>query len=307
MKMILTITLSILVMSLASTAMATEDYAVETGQQCSVCHISESGGGGLTASGEAYSDDPENWNPPAQPRQKTPLLYKIIHTMILYAHILFGTVWLGTILYVHLILKPKYALGGLPKSELRLAWLSMPLIAVSGILLTAWRLKLNAGLFSTPFGKLLLFKIIVFALMLSSATFVTLYVGPRLRKLVASRSQVEHSPDDTSYTLEEIKAYDGEHGNRILIAANGSVYDVTESRMWKDGHHARRHKAGDDLTEYIKDAPHDVGVLDRVEKVGVLASGPETVPMVVKIFTVNAYFNLTGCFLIILVLVLWRW
>jgi predicted heme/steroid binding protein len=107
--------------------------------------------------------------------------------------------------------------------------------------------------------------------------------------------------------LEEIKAYDGEHGNRILIAANGSVYDVTESRMWKDGHHARRHKAGDDLTEYLKDAPHDTSVLDRVEKVGVLASGPETVPMVVRVFTVNAYFNLTGCFLIILVLVLWRW
>jgi len=307
MRKIAAIVFSVLLMAMTSTAMATEDYALETGQECSVCHISESGGGGLTASGEAYTEDPDGWSPPVQPRSRTPLLFKIAHTAILYAHILFGIVWIGTILYVHLVLKPKYALGGLPKSELRLAWLSMPLIALTGIMLTVWRLKLNTGLFSTSFGKLLLFKIIVFALMMSSATFVTLYIGPRLRKLVTSRGQTEHSPDDPNFTIDELKAYDGESGNRVLIAANGSVYDVTESRMWKDGLHARRHKAGDDLTEYLKDAPHDTSVLERVEKVGVLASGTATVPMVIRVFTVNAYFNLTGCFLIILVLVLWRW
>jgi predicted heme/steroid binding protein len=307
MKIILPLILFSLVMTMAIPAVATEDYALETGQDCVVCHISESGGGGLTANGEAYSEDPDGWKPPAEPRTRTSLFYKVVHTVILYAHILFGIVWIGTILYVHLVLKPKYALGGLPRSELRLAWLSMPMIAISGILLTIWRFKLNTGLFYTMFGKLLLFKIIMFTLMLSSATFVTLYVGPRLRKLVVLRSQVEHSPDDPGYTLEELKTYDGEQGERILIAANGSVYDVTESRMWKGGLHARRHKAGDDLTGYLKDAPHDVNVLDRVEKVGVLASGSATIPMVVRVFTVNAYFNLAGCFLIILVLVLWRW
>ena len=97
---------------------------------------------------------------------------------------------------------------------------------------------------------------------------------------------------------------DGEHGKGALIAADGAVYDVTESRMWKGGLHAMRHKAGEDLTEYLKDAPHDKSVLERVKKVGVLTTGPATVPTVVKLFTVNAYFNLTSCFLIILVLVL---
>ncbi len=297
----------VLIMAIASTAMATEDFALETGQGCAVCHISESGGGGLTASGEAYSEDPVHWEPPAEPREKTPLLFKVVHSVILYAHILFGIVWIGTILYVHLVLKPKYALGGLPRSELRLAWLSMPIIAITGILLTVWRYKLNAGLFSTMFGKLLLFKIVIFTLMLSSATFVTLYIGPRLRKLVESHSQNEHSLDDPNYTLAELKAYDGEHGKKIFIAADGIVYDVTQSHMWQEGLHAKRHKAGDDLTEFLKDAPHDASVFDRVKKVGVLSSEPTTVPMVVRVFTVNAYFNLTGCFLLILVLVLWRW
>ncbi len=292
---------------IAAPAAATQDYALETGQKCAVCHISESGGGGLTTDGEAFLNDPENWEPPTEPVLKTPLLLKAVHTIILYAHILFGIVWVGTILYVHLVLKPKYALGGLPRSELRLAWLSMPIIAITGILLTIWRFKLNSGLFSTLFGKLLFFKIAIFTLMFFSATFVTLFIGPRLKKLVESRGQTEHAVDDPNYTLAELKAYDGEHGERILIGASGNIYDVTESRMWQGGVHARRHKAGDDLTEFIQQAPHDASVLERVNKVGVLSSGPAIVPMVVRVFTVNAYFNLTGCFLIILVLVLWRW
>jgi predicted heme/steroid binding protein/uncharacterized membrane protein len=307
MRIIVPAVLALLIMAMAPAALATEDFAIETGQECAVCHISASGGGGLTTSGETYSDDPGNWDPPAEPRAKTPLFYKLVHTVILYAHVFFGIVWIGTILYVHLVLKPKYALGGLPKSELRLAWLSMPLIAITGILLTIWRYKLSAGLFTTMFGKLLLFKIVVFSLMLTSATFVTLFIGPRLRKLVESRSQAEHSEGDPNYTLEELKAFDGEHGEGVLIAAGGTVYDVSESHMWRGGLHAMRHKAGEDLTEYLKDAPHDKSVLERVKKVGVLTTGPATVPMVVKVFTVNAYFNLSACFLIILVLVLWRW
>jgi predicted heme/steroid binding protein/uncharacterized membrane protein len=301
-----TIILFLIVASVQS-AMATEDYALDTAQDCAVCHLSESGGGGLTEAGEAYYNDPDNWKAPTAPRTRTPLPLKVVHTIILYLHVIFGILWVGTILYIHLVLKPKYALGGLPRSELRLAWLSMPIIAVTGILLTVWRYKLASGLFTTMFGKLLLFKMIVFGLMMSSATFVTLYIGPRLKKLVDTQALIEHSSDDPNYRLDELKAYDGEHGEKVLIAANGAVYDVSESSMWKGGQHAKRHKAGDDLTEFLKDAPHDASVLKRVNKVGVLDSGPVKVPMVIRVFTVNAFFNLAGCFLILLVLVLWRW
>lgn len=290
-----------------SLVLATEDYALETGQPCSVCHVSDSGGGGLTTSGEFYIENPEGWQPPLEPRAKTPLFFKILHTIILYAHVLFGILWIGTILYVHLVLKPKYALGGLPKSELRLAWLSMPIILVSGILLTVWRTRITANLFSTMFGKLLLIKMGIFMLMLSSATFVTLYVGPRLKKLVESHAPGEDTVDKSRFTLDELKTYDGTRGNRILIAAQGEVWDVSSSRMWKDGEHAMRHHAGEDLTEHLKDAPHDPDVLERYEKVGELVSSSEKVPVVIRIFTVNAYFNLIGCFLIVLIIVLWRW
>ncbi|UCG39775.1 MAG: hypothetical protein JSV00_08850 [bacterium] len=142
---------------------------------------------------------------------------------------------------------------------------------------------------------------------MSSATFVTLYVGPRLKRLVESRGRVDHAPDTPDYTLEELKGFDGERGDRVLIAAGGVVYDVTGSRLWKGGRHAGRHRAGEDLTAFLRDAPHDAGVFERVERVGVLSAGPAAVPNVVRVFTVNAYFNLAGCFLIILVLVLWRW
>jgi hypothetical protein len=76
--------------------------------------------------------------------------------------------------------------------------------------------------------------------------------------------------------------------------------------MWKGGMHAGRHKAGEDLTGYLKGAPHEPDVLDRYHKVGEIVESSTATPPVVRIFTVNAYFNLIGCFIIILVLVLWR-
>ncbi|MDT8395547.1 MAG: cytochrome b5 domain-containing protein [bacterium] len=275
-----------------SSALATTDYAAKTGQGCSVCHISASGGGSLTPAGESYGEDPGNWQPPVSSGKKISLYLRIAH---------------GVILYVHLVLKPRYALGGLPRSELRLAWVSMPAVALSGVLLTIWRVHLAPGIFSTVFGKLLLVKITVFGLMLSSATFVTLYIGPRLRALAAAHRAVEDEPGKDRYSLEELRDHDGSRGGRILVAAHGKVYDVSASHLWRGGMHAGRHKAGEDLTGYLNDAPHGPDVLDRYEKAGALVRATGKVPPVVRIFTVNAYFNLMGCFLIILVMVLWRW
>ena len=288
-------------------AKATDDYALDTGQECSVCHISASGGGGLTQAGEFYSADSENWKAPTVSGKRTPTYLRVIHVIILYAHVFFGIFWVGTILYVHLVLKPKYALGGLPRSELRLAWISMPMLGLTGVLLTIWRLQLASGLFSTFFGKLLLIKIVLFLLMVSSAAFVTLYVGPRLKALVAEH----HSSSDISgkkrFTGNELEGYDGAGGSKTLIAAVGKVYDVSSSQLWKGGSHGGRHRAGQDLTEYLDDAPHGPEVLERYEMVGEFVEGLAKVPQVVRIFSVNANFNLMGCFLIILILVLWRW
>jgi predicted heme/steroid binding protein/uncharacterized membrane protein len=294
-------------LSSAAPLHAIDEYADLTGQECSVCHLSELGGGGLTPAGEEYAEDPDSWIPPVTGIEKKSLGFRLVHLLILYLHILFSILWVGTILYVHLVLKPRYALGGLPRSELRLAWLSMPIIAVTGVLLTAYRLKAAPGLFQTVFGKLLLGKIGIFSLMMCSATFVTLFIGPRLRKIAENHPHSINMEGKAEFTIEELRDFNGEDEARALVAVDGQVWDLTGSRLWKNGRHAGRHRAGQDLTEYMSQAPHGPEVLEGYERTGQLAASAEKVPAVVKIFTVNAYFNLMGCFLIILILALWRW
>ncbi|RYG58516.1 cytochrome b5, partial [archaeon] len=47
------------------------------------------------------------------------------------------------------------------------------------------------------------------------------------------------------------------------------IYDVTESRLWKNGKHYE-HWAGQDLTDELKDAPHAEGVFEKFKIVGKL-------------------------------------
>ena len=61
----------------------------------------------------------------------------------------------------------------------------------------------------------------------------------------------------------------GQDNDTIWVAYDGKVYDVTESRLWRNGKHYE-HWAGQDLTEELKDAPHGIGVFDRFQCVGVL-------------------------------------
>ena len=63
---------------------------------------------------------------------------------------------------------------------------------------------------------------------------------------------------------------DGENDNPTYIAYKGKVYDVSSSKLWKDGMHMRRHRAGADLTTDIQAAPHGPEVLERFSRVGPL-------------------------------------
>lgn len=60
----------------------------------------------------------------------------------------------------------------------------------------------------------------------------------------------------------------GKAGKRSLVAVDDKVYDVTESRLWRDGKHANAHLAGSDLSAEIQVAPHGYEVFERVELVG---------------------------------------
>ncbi|MTK10480.1 MAG: cytochrome B5 [Hungatella sp.] len=74
--------------------------------------------------------------------------------------------------------------------------------------------------------------------------------------------------DKLELTLDELSKYNGKDGNPAYIAVDGVIYDVTESKMWKDGEH-NGYTAGKDLTEEIKKvSPHGTSVLKKMKEVG---------------------------------------
>lgn len=55
----------------------------------------------------------------------------------------------------------------------------------------------------------------------------------------------------------------------IWVAYKGMVYDVSNSRLWKNGKHYE-HWAGQDLTAELMDAPHTETVFDKMKIIGKL-------------------------------------
>ena len=78
--------------------------------------------------------------------------------------------------------------------------------------------------------------------------------------------------DDRHITIKELSEFDGKKGKPAYIAFNRIVYDITTSRLWKDGVHGGKHFAGNDLTDSIKNAPHDEKVLTKSRIIGHLSS-----------------------------------
>jgi predicted heme/steroid binding protein len=71
------------------------------------------------------------------------------------------------------------------------------------------------------------------------------------------------------FTREELKKYNGRDGVSY-VAYSGKVYDVSSSFQWQKGVHQVIHRAGRDLTDALKQAPHDVDMLDKFPIVGEL-------------------------------------
>lgn len=71
-------------------------------------------------------------------------------------------------------------------------------------------------------------------------------------------------------TKQKLSLRNGVDKEEIWIAYRGDVYDVTHSTLWRNGTHYE-HWAGQDLTDELKDAPHDARVFDKLKKVGKLA------------------------------------
>lgn len=84
--------------------------------------------------------------------------------------------------------------------------------------------------------------------------------------------------EERRLTLGDLEQYDGKDGRPAYAAVDGVVYDVTASKMWRDGQHVRKHQAGADLSGDILLAPHPQDRLDRFPRVGVLVGAPARPP-----------------------------
>lgn len=73
--------------------------------------------------------------------------------------------------------------------------------------------------------------------------------------------------------MEELARFDGRDGRPAYLAYAGKVYDVTDSFLWRDGRHQALHRAGQDLTEALGQAPHGPELLERFPVVGILKPG----------------------------------
>jgi predicted heme/steroid binding protein len=72
------------------------------------------------------------------------------------------------------------------------------------------------------------------------------------------------------FSKNELALFNGQDKETIYVAFQGLVYDVTSSRLWKNGKHYE-HWAGQDLTRELEDAPHTAKVFEKFEVVGRLS------------------------------------
>ncbi len=71
------------------------------------------------------------------------------------------------------------------------------------------------------------------------------------------------------YTRGQLSLRNGQDRPEIWCAFEGLIYDVSKSRLWRNGKHYE-HWAGQDLTDELAKAPHTQFVFDKFEAIGKL-------------------------------------
>ena len=72
------------------------------------------------------------------------------------------------------------------------------------------------------------------------------------------------------YSRAQLALRNGQDRDEVWVAYKGTIYDVTDSRLWREGRHYE-HWAGQDLTEELEeDAPHTAEVFVKFRVVGKL-------------------------------------
>lgn len=73
--------------------------------------------------------------------------------------------------------------------------------------------------------------------------------------------------DLPSFNQNQLALRNGQDKEEVWVAYKNLIYDVTDSRLWKNGKHYE-HWAGQDLTDELEDAPHTANVFDKFEPIG---------------------------------------
>lgn len=72
-----------------------------------------------------------------------------------------------------------------------------------------------------------------------------------------------------AFSKSQLALRNGQDKPEVWVAFEGKIYDVSASRLWKNGKHYE-HWAGQDLTDELKDAPHTQQVFEKFKVVGIL-------------------------------------
>lgn len=78
------------------------------------------------------------------------------------------------------------------------------------------------------------------------------------------------SMDLPVYTKQQLALRNGQDKPQIWVAYKGLIYDMTDSRLWRNGKHYE-HWAGQDLTDELPDAPHTEAVFEKFTPIAMLA------------------------------------
>lgn len=113
----------------------------------------------------------------------------------------------------------------------------------------------------------------IISLFMASLMSVALLVGCATDNETPSETPAEtptESEEGLELTLEELRAFDGQNGNKAYIAVDGNVYDVTDLPPWAGGIH-NDFPAGQDYTKEIKEvSPHGLTPIEDLEPVGTI-------------------------------------
>ncbi len=229
---------------------ATEEYARDSGKNCIACHENSAGGGKLNLDGQFYLNRilREDAIGPAKS-----MYQPWLRISIGFLHMLAGVFWIGSMLYILLLAKTPYALRGPVKNEIRYVLITIILIGLTGTYLMFQRYPAFENLVDFWSSRLLILKIGLYLLMIVLSAILYGFIIPHLRKKAAPAADRHIGK---AITIKDLRLFDGRYNRPAYIGYMGKIYNVTPSRYWSNGEHFFRHYAGQDLTSFLKDAPH---------------------------------------------------